>query len=107
MCGISGILDFKNKEINTKKIIRKIIDYQINRGPDNNDIWQSQCKKITLGHNRLSIIDLTKDANQPFISTDKRYVITFNGEIYIIKKLKMLSLKKILISSQIQIQKLS
>ncbi len=82
MCGISGIYNFNEKQIETKKIIKKILAVQHLRGPDDSGIWESDCKKIIFGHNRLSIIDLSINARQPFISIDKEYTITFNGEIY-------------------------
>ena len=88
MCGISGIYNFSNKNINSKLIIDKVIKIQHKRGPDGNGVWQSKCKKITFGHNRLSIIDLSDKANQPFISDDNSLIITFNGEIYNYKELK-------------------
>ena len=52
------------------------------RGPDNKGFFLSDNKKIYLGHLRLSIIDLSNNANQPMISSDGRYIVTFNGEIY-------------------------
>ena len=88
MCGISGIYNLFNKDINSKKIIEKIIKIQNSRGPDGNAMWISDCKKIILGHNRLSIIDLSDKARQPFISKDKNFTITFNGEIYNYKEIK-------------------
>ena len=88
MCGISGIFNFSNNRIDNKEIIKKILIIQNERGPENKDLWESECKKITLGHNRLSIIDLSKNANQPFVTEDKNYIITFNGEIYNYKELK-------------------
>ena len=51
-------------------------------------MWSSEDRKIYLEHNRLSIIDLSKNANQPFVSKDKNFVITFNGEIYNYKEIK-------------------
>ena len=63
MCGISGIYNFANKNIKSKEIIKKIINLQNVRGPDNNNIWSSICNKVHLGHNRLSIIDLSNNAN--------------------------------------------
>ena len=78
MCGISGIYNPLNKEINSQKITEKILTIQKKRGPDGKGIWISDCKKITLGHNRLSIIDLSNNANQPFVSKDGKTVITFN-----------------------------
>ncbi|MDC3175240.1 asparagine synthase (glutamine-hydrolyzing) [Candidatus Pelagibacter sp.] len=100
MCGISGIYNFANKDIKSKEIIRKIINLQNVRGPDNNNIWSSNCNKVHLGHNRLSIIDLSSNANQPFISNDRNYIITFNGEIYNYKLIrKELEQKKIIFKS--------
>ena len=88
MCGISGIYNFSNRNLDAKKIINKIVKLQTSRGPDGNGIWVSSCKKVTFGHNRLSIIDLSKKADQPFISNDKNLIITFNGEIYNYLELK-------------------
>ena len=88
MCGISGIFNFSGKNISSKNLLEKIINFQNNRGPDNKDLWSSEDRKIYLGHNRLSIIDLSKNANQPFVSKDKNFVITFNGEIYNYKEIK-------------------
>ena len=88
MCGISGIYNYFDNNINSKKIIEKIVKIQNSRGPDANNIWISDCKKITFGHNRLSIIDLSDLAKQPFVSKDKNFIITFNGEIYNYKEIK-------------------
>ena len=88
MCGISGIYNCFNKDINPKQIIKKITKIQNSRGPDGNAMWTSDCKKITFGHNRLSIIDLSDKARQPFVSKDKNFIITFNGEIYNYKEIK-------------------
>jgi asparagine synthase (glutamine-hydrolysing) len=54
---------------------------QAHRGPDNMGHWTVD-SEISLGHNRLSILDLSEAANQPFHSSDGRYVMVFNGEIY-------------------------
>ena len=88
MCGITGIYNYLEKPINSRSIIEKIVKIQNTRGPDDRGIWQSECKKICFGHNRLSIIDLSANAKQPFISKDKNFVITFNGEIYNYKEIK-------------------
>lgn len=97
MCGISGIYNCFDKKINSREIIKKIIRLQHKRGPDGNGIWESKSKKITFGHNRLSIIDLSNAANQPFISNDNKLAITFNGEIY-----NYLQIKKELIQKGIK-----
>ena len=94
MCGISGIFNINKKSLETKSIIRKILNIQNKRGPDKQNIWFSECGKITFGHNRLSIIDLSEKATQPFVSLDKNFIITFNGEIYNYKELKKYLVKK-------------
>ncbi len=94
MCGISGIYNPSLKKINQIEIINKILKVQKLRGPDNCGVWNSKCGKVTFGHNRLSIIDLTENANQPFVSNDKRIVITFNGEIYNFQEIRQQLLKK-------------
>ena len=88
MCGISGIYNYLGKNINSKPIIQQIIKIQNLRGPDDNGVWESRCNKVHFGHNRLSIIDLTKGGSQPFISIDCKFIITFNGEIYNFKEIK-------------------
>ena len=94
MCGISGIYNFLNKEIDSRRAIKKIIKIQNSRGPDENGLWISNCKNITFGHNRLSIIDLSEKAKQPFISKDENFIITFNGEIYNYIEIKNELIKK-------------
>ena len=89
MCGISGIYNFSNKPVNLGPAIEKIVKLQHHRGPDDQGIWQSKCKKVFFGHNRLTIIDLSKNGSQPFVSKDENYIITFNGEIYNFKEIKM------------------
>ena len=88
MCGISGLYNYSLKKIDAKSIIKKILKLQKLRGPDDEGIWQSNCDKVYFGHNRLSIIDLTKNGKQPFISLDKKFIITFNGEIYNFHEIK-------------------
>lgn len=77
MCGIAGI---KSKNSIFKESIHKMLNAQKHRGPDNTGVYLDE--EIVLGHNRLSIIDLHENANQPMISTCENYVLVFNGEIY-------------------------
>ena len=76
MCGIAGILG-KNAKSN---LIDDMLTVQHHRGPDYKGKWLEE--GVALGHNRLSIIDLSNSANQPFFDKTKRYSIVFNGEIY-------------------------
>ena len=82
MCGISGIMYFNKKLFVKKKQIHNMNLTLKHRGPDASGIWISKNKNIGLGHTRLSIIDLSKEANQPFVDRTKNYILTFNGEIY-------------------------
>lgn len=83
MCGIAGILGNSVNEHQLEKIVLS----QHHRGPDNSSVWISEDAKVALGHNRLSIIDLTTAANQPMKTADESLVIVFNGEIYNYKEL--------------------
>jgi asparagine synthase (glutamine-hydrolysing) len=84
MCGISGIINFKVKpDITTAEAMNRKISY---RGPDFKSVWSNSFSAI--GFVRLAIIDLSNNANQPFISKDKKISIIYNGEIYNFKELK-------------------
>ena len=84
MCGIAGKYSFNDslsKEADFH-LINNILEKLHHRGPDDESIWQSEDKKITLGHKRLSILDLSIKGRQPMVSSSERYVCVFNGEIY-------------------------
>ncbi len=80
MCGINGIT------ANDTVRVTRMNEATKHRGPDGTRIWEGD--GVTLGHNRLAIIDLSDTALQPMRSTDGRYVIVFNGEIYNYRELK-------------------
>ncbi len=80
MCGLAGFIGFeKNIEL-----ANKANSIQQHRGPDNQSVWSDDY--IAFAHQRLSIIDLSEAANQPFHKHD--LVIIFNGEIYNYKELQ-------------------
>ncbi len=79
MCGIAGIVHFNNKPVNPADIER-ITNAMSHRGPDAYNYVAEE--KFALGHRRLSIIDLSEAANQPFFDHTGRYVMAFNGEMY-------------------------
>lgn len=85
MCGINGIFNLQNIE-DPSSVIVNMNKKSAHRGPDFSDVYVD--KGVALGHNRLAIIDLNEEANQPFKSEDGRYVIVFNGEIYNFKEIK-------------------
>ncbi len=80
MCGIAGIL---LKSVNTLAPVhlKKMTDSIAHRGPDGEGHWSNKKNTVHLGHRRLSIIDLSKNAAQP-MSFANRYQIVYNGEIY-------------------------
>lgn len=82
MCGIAGIVTFNPSE----SVLDAMLKAQQHRGPNFTGKYVSE--SIVLGHNRLSIIDLSEAANQPFFSPDGRYVLVYNGEIYNYLELK-------------------
>ena len=84
MCGISGFLTEKHKlgpEL-SHVILGAMTKSLTHRGPDQNGTWVDVDDGIGLGHNRLSILDLSLAGKQPMRSRCKRYIIVFNGEIY-------------------------
>jgi asparagine synthase (glutamine-hydrolysing) len=81
MCGIGGYVCFNNSRV-TVEILSKLTDSISHRGPDGFGHWINNEGNVGLGHRRLSIIDLSNNASQPMHFADKRYTITFNGEIY-------------------------
>lgn len=84
MCGISGYIS------NHKIELKESLIAMAHRGPDAIGECYYDFKNINigLGHRRLSIIDLTTSANQPFHKNQDNYSIVFNGEIYNYELLK-------------------
>jgi asparagine synthase (glutamine-hydrolysing) len=84
MCGFLGY--FSNKvelsEFQFKHQLKKI-DY---RGPDYSRVVK--CDNVMLGHNRLSILGLNSESNQPMVNKDRGIYLVFNGEIYNYLELK-------------------
>ena len=80
MCGING---FYSKSLSMyNDVIFKMNSAISHRGPDSNGVWLDKSAGIVFGHQRLSIIDLSKAGNQPMLSNSGRYILTYNGEIY-------------------------
>lgn len=77
MCGIVGIVgsDASRNRLNA------MLAAQQHRGPDFTGAFVVD-SRIALGHNRLAIIDLSDEANQPMWDESGRFAIVFNGEIY-------------------------
>ena len=90
MCGITGVYLFNGDVTNYKKKAEKSVKILSHRGPDSNGI--KVYNNAVLGHSRLSIIDLSDKASQPF--EYKGVSVVFNGEIYNYKQLRQILLSK-------------
>lgn len=100
MCGIGGIISHQSIELSG---LYSMMEAQAHRGPDGEGYLFSTSKGLTLnppfpqkiggrwalGHKRLSILDTSLDGLQPMSSADGRLWITYNGEIYNYKELKV------------------
>ncbi|NQV78097.1 MAG: asparagine synthase (glutamine-hydrolyzing) [Lutibacter sp.] len=86
MCGICGF-NWENK-----LLIKSMVKSIEHRGPDNSGIYLD--KNISLGHQRLSIIDTSIRGTQPMSNNNGSIIITFNGEIYNYKEIKTILEKK-------------
>jgi asparagine synthase (glutamine-hydrolysing) len=84
MCGFLG-------EISTQLIddnsFKKLLDLSINRGPDQQGFWSDEVCQI--GFNRLAIIDLSENGNQPLLSPSCKFALVFNGEVYNYKEIQL------------------
>src|SRR5688572_31764868 len=95
MCGIVGLLELGDS--GTRYALARAMDSLCHRGPDDAAIWggQSGDAFVTLGHRRLSIIDLSPAGAQPMLAIDgqgtrpvrapdepARLALIYNGEIY-------------------------
>ena len=87
MCGIAGFVDYtKSSDIT---VLKDMTDVLYHRGPDfgGYEIINEDKAVIGLGHRRLSILDLSKLANQPMSYKDISLIV-YNGEIYNFKEIK-------------------
>ena len=80
MCGIAGIVDLQSPPDRANVVLHQMLGAIVHRGPDDAGIWHSD--GVSLGHRRLSILDLSPNGHQPMVSQSGRYVLCLNGEIY-------------------------
>ena len=79
MCGIAGIIGEAARDAG---LLSSMAGELIHRGPDDGGVWSDTEAGVGLANRRLAIIDLTPHGHQPMVSSNGRYVLTFNGEIY-------------------------
>jgi len=84
MCGIAGIVghDWERSQLEA------MVAIQDHRGPDDQGIYVNASGQVGLGHNRLSIVDLSDAGHQPMVNHNRTLWIVFNGEIYNYPELK-------------------
>lgn len=80
MCGINGVTR------RDRELVERMNRATAHRGPDGVGIYEDA--HVTLGHNRLAIIDLSAQGSQPMKSADGAVVITYNGELYNYRELR-------------------
>jgi asparagine synthase (glutamine-hydrolysing) len=91
MCGLTGFINSPNSNYSSTTDLLHVLTNMLKtiqtRGPDSSGTWHNN--EIYLGHNRLSIVDLTEAGHQPMVSLSSRYVIAYNGEIYNTQELRL------------------
>ncbi|OGY41175.1 MAG: asparagine synthase (glutamine-hydrolyzing) [Candidatus Buchananbacteria bacterium RBG_13_36_9] len=80
MCGIFGFID-KSQQL-SKNTLELMSQKLRHRGPDAQGTFINREKNVYLGHNRLSIIDLSANGNQPMSNENQNLWLVYNGEIY-------------------------
>jgi len=86
MCGIAGLINIDGAPA-SPPVLKNMTDAIAHRGPDGEGQWIEG--SIGLGHRRLAILDLSPAGHQPMMSVSKRYVLSYNGEVYNFKELRI------------------
>jgi asparagine synthase (glutamine-hydrolysing) len=83
MCGIAGLIDFSPTadRAGLSRRARAMAEALAYRGPDGFGEWIDPEAPMALAHRRLAIVDLTPTGAQPMVSSNGRWVITYNGEV--------------------------
>jgi asparagine synthase (glutamine-hydrolysing) len=82
MCGINGLISSIDKDFSF--LVNKMNERISHRGPNASGL--KEIENGCLGHMRLSIIDLSQEANQPFF--DDEHILVYNGEVYNFEELR-------------------
>ena len=84
MCGIAGLFD--PGRVCTDEVLRRHVEEMasalVHRGPDDSGIWVDAEHGVALGYRRLSVVGLGPEGAQPMVSSDGRWVVVYNGELY-------------------------
>ncbi|MBN9594173.1 MAG: asparagine synthase (glutamine-hydrolyzing) [Afipia sp.] len=84
MCGIAGFIDSRfTGDGQHLQALAKAMGHAIaHRGPDGSGEWIDADAGLALSHRRLAIVDLSSAGAQPMVSSDGRWIICYNGEVY-------------------------
>lgn len=85
MCGIAGIFNLNGSPVSSV-LLKRMTDQISHRGPDGEGFYVDSF--VGLGHRRLAIIDLSASGHQPMVTEDRKYALTYNGEIYNFQELR-------------------
>jgi asparagine synthase (glutamine-hydrolysing) len=100
MCGIVGVISWSEEHRVTRADLKRMTDALAHRGPDGEGFYFDRDPddlsqpitpdrpQIAFGFRRLAVLDPTPRSDQPFVSSDGRYVLVFNGEIYNFRELR-------------------
>lgn len=100
MCGFAGVISWSESHRTSRETLSRMSAAIAHRGPDGEGIYFSSDPddlatpispdrpQVALAFRRLAVLDPTPSSDQPFVSTDGRYVLVFNGEIYNFRELR-------------------
>jgi asparagine synthase (glutamine-hydrolysing) len=90
MCGLAGFVEVRGggQQLVLEAQASHMADALQHRGPDDKGVWVDPEAGVSLGHRRLSILDLSPAGHQPMFSPSGRFVIVYNGEIYNCEQLR-------------------
>ena len=79
MCGIAGLL---GPSAGDERLLEAMAGPILHRGPDAGGVWADREPGVGFAHRRLAIVDLSPHGAQPMASSNGRYVLSYNGEVY-------------------------
>src|SRR5262245_23946012 len=88
MCGIAG-WRLNDHDLRGATELQRMLEAISHRGPDDTGTYIGEGSDVAVGHNRLSIIDLTPSGHQPMVNCENGDVLAFNGEIYNFRELRL------------------
>jgi len=88
MCRIAGVINRSVPVSSSEEMVKEMCQILKHGGPDGDGIYTNTENHLVLGHRRLSLIDLSSNGHQPMFYANKRYVISYNGELYNYLELK-------------------